>query len=54
VKRPVHSGLFVAPLDAAAFTASIRAALESGAAGVSIFDAGAMSAERWALFKREL
>jgi uncharacterized lipoprotein YddW (UPF0748 family) len=49
VKRPVYSGLFVAPLDAAAFTKTVQAALSSGAAGVSIFDAGAMTAERWTL-----
>jgi uncharacterized lipoprotein YddW (UPF0748 family) len=52
VSRPVYSGLFVAPLDAEAFTTTVRTALASGASGVSIFDAGAMSAERWALLAR--
>ena len=52
VKQPVYSGLFVGPLDAAAFTKSIQEAQKNGAAGVSIFDAGAMNAERWALLAR--
>jgi uncharacterized lipoprotein YddW (UPF0748 family) len=49
VKQPVYSGLFVGPLDAAAFTEAVEMALAGGAAGVSIFDAGAMNAERWRL-----
>jgi hypothetical protein len=52
VTRPVYSGLFVGPLDAAAFTTTVQAALSAGAAGVSIFDAGAMNAERWALLAK--
>jgi hypothetical protein len=44
--------LFVEPLDAAAFTRTIEMALTSGASGVSIFDAGAMTAERWALLAK--
>jgi uncharacterized lipoprotein YddW (UPF0748 family) len=52
VKRPVYSGLFVGPLDASAFTTTVQAALSSGASGVSIFDAGAMNAERWALLAK--
>jgi hypothetical protein len=36
----------------AAFTKTIEMALAGGAAGVSIFDAGAMNAERWALFAK--
>jgi len=52
VSKPVHSGLFIDPLDAAAFTKTIEMALAGGAAGVSIFDAGAMNAERWALFAK--
>ena len=52
VKQPVHSGLFVGPLDAAAYTQTIDMARAGGAAGVSIFDAGAMNAERWALFAK--
>ena len=52
VTRPVYTGLFVEPLDAASFTRTIEMALTSGASGVSIFDAGAMTAERWALLAR--
>ena len=52
VKAPVHSGLFVGPLNPAAFTQTIEMALAGGAAGVSIFDAGAMNAERWALLSK--
>jgi uncharacterized lipoprotein YddW (UPF0748 family) len=54
VKSPVYSGLFVSPLSAAEFTTTIRTAISSGAAGVSIFDAGAMNRERWALFSKAL
>ena len=52
VKQPVHSGLFVQPLDADAFTATVRMAIDGGAAGVSIFDAGAMTPERWTLLAK--
>ena len=52
VSKPVHSGLFIDPLDAAAFTKTIEMALAGGAAGVSIFDAGAMNPERWTLFAK--
>jgi ribosomal protein S3 len=52
VKRPVYSGLFVGPLDTSAFTTTVQTALSAGAAGVSIFDAGAMNAERWALLAK--
>ena len=52
VKQPVHSGLFVSPLDAAAFTRTVEMALAGGAAGVSIFDAGAMTPERWQLLAK--
>jgi hypothetical protein len=54
VKQPVHSGLFVQPLDAAAFTTTVRMAIDGGASGVSIFDAGAMTPERWALLPNAL
>jgi uncharacterized lipoprotein YddW (UPF0748 family) len=52
VAGPVYSGLFVGPLDAAGFTTAVRMALTSGASGVSIFDAGAMTAERWTLLAK--
>jgi uncharacterized lipoprotein YddW (UPF0748 family) len=51
VKASVYSGLFVGPLDAAAFTRTIEMALAGGASGVSIFDAGAMTPERWSLLR---
>ena len=52
VKKPVHSGLFVSPLSDADFARTIEMALQGGAAGVSIFDAGAMTPARWALFAK--
>lgn len=52
VTRPVYSGLFVGPLDAAAFTRTIEVAIAAGASGVSIFDAGAMTPERWTLLAK--
>ena len=54
VKAPVYSGLFVGPLSAVDFQRTVRMALDGGAAGVSIFDAGAMTAARWTLLKRVL
>jgi uncharacterized lipoprotein YddW (UPF0748 family) len=54
VSVPVHSGLYVAPLDAAAFTTTVGMAVSGDAAGVSIFDFGAMTAERWQLLKAAL
>jgi uncharacterized lipoprotein YddW (UPF0748 family) len=47
VKAPVYSGLYVDPLSAADFTRSIEVARAAGAAGVSVFDFGAMTPERW-------
>jgi len=52
VSKPVHSGLFVGPLDTAEFTRTIQMAIDGGASGVSIFDYGAMNAERWPLFAK--
>jgi uncharacterized lipoprotein YddW (UPF0748 family) len=49
VKSPVHSGMFVSPMTDVEFTRTIEQALSNGAAGVSIFDAGAMNPARWAL-----
>jgi hypothetical protein len=54
VKVPVYSGLYAPPLEAAEFTATVRMAIEGGAAGVSIFDAGAMSPERWSVLSKAL
>ena len=47
VKRPVYSGLFVAPLEDDELARTVGAALDGGASGVSIFDAGAMNPGRW-------
>ena len=52
VKRPVHSGIFVSPMTDAELTRTIEMALSNGAAGVSIFDLGAMNPARWALLRR--
>jgi len=52
VKAPVYSGLFVSPMSDAEFARTIEMALAGGAAGVSIFDAGAMTPARWALFRK--
>jgi uncharacterized lipoprotein YddW (UPF0748 family) len=52
VTQPVHSGLYVDPLSAADFTKTVELAIAGGAAGVSIFDAGAMNAERWSLLAK--
>lgn len=54
VKAPVYSGLFVGPLSDADFEKTLHMALDGGASGVSIFDAGAMNPSRWALLKRVL
>ena len=51
VKAPVYSGLFVGPLSDADFTRTVEMAFAGGAAGVSIFDFGAMTPARWTLFK---
>ena len=52
VKAPVHSGLYLPEMSDADFTRSIEFALDAGAAGVSLFDAGAMNPSRWTLFSR--
>jgi uncharacterized lipoprotein YddW (UPF0748 family) len=52
VSVPVHSGLYVGPLSDADFLRTIRAALDGGASGVSLFDAGAMTPARWSVFAK--
>jgi uncharacterized lipoprotein YddW (UPF0748 family) len=47
VRKPVYSGLFVGPLGDDEFAQTVAKALEGGADGVSIFDAGAMTPSRW-------
>jgi uncharacterized lipoprotein YddW (UPF0748 family) len=54
VKQPVYSGLFVSPLSADDFTRTIDMALAGGATGVSIFDYGAMTPERWQLLAKAI
>ena len=49
VRAPVHSGMFVSPMSDAEFTRTIEQAISNGAAGVSIFDFGAMTPARWQL-----
>jgi len=50
VAAPVYSGLYVAPFSDAQLAESIETAIGAGAAGVSIFDAGAMNTARWKVF----
>jgi uncharacterized lipoprotein YddW (UPF0748 family) len=52
VKSPVHSGLYVSPMADAEFSRTIEQALSNGAAGVSIFDLGAMNPARWAILAK--
>jgi uncharacterized lipoprotein YddW (UPF0748 family) len=52
VKAPVHSGLFVSPMSDSELARTIELALSAGAAGVSMFDFGAMNPARWALLKK--
>jgi uncharacterized lipoprotein YddW (UPF0748 family) len=47
VKVPVYAGLFAVALDAPALAADVRAAMDGGAAGVSIFESNTMSEEKW-------
>jgi uncharacterized lipoprotein YddW (UPF0748 family) len=49
-RAPVYSGLYVPPLEAHELERTIAMAFEGGASGVSVFDAGAMTAERWNTF----
>ena len=52
VKAPVYSGLFIGPLSGTDFTRSVEMALGGGAAGVSLFDLGALSDEKLKLFAK--
>ena len=54
VKAPVYSGLYVDPLSDAEFARTIRMAIDGGASGVSLFEAGAMSPARWAVFAKAI
>jgi uncharacterized lipoprotein YddW (UPF0748 family) len=48
VSKPVYSGLFVSPMDAATLRRTVGIARATGAAGVSLFAEGDMDAARWA------
>ena len=48
----LFSGLYIADLPAEEFARTIDMALAGGADGVSIFEAGAMTDDRWALFAK--
>ena len=50
VRFPVYSGLYVPPLEPPELAQTISMAFEGGASGVSLFDAGAMNADRWKTF----
>jgi uncharacterized lipoprotein YddW (UPF0748 family) len=52
VKKPVYAGLFIGPLNAPDFTQTIEMALSGGAAGVSLFDLGALTDERRGLLAK--
>lgn len=52
VKSPVHSGMFVSPMTDDELARTIEQAMSNGAAGVSIFDFGAMTPARWQLFAK--
>jgi uncharacterized lipoprotein YddW (UPF0748 family) len=52
VKAPVYSGLYVDPMSAADLTQSIEVARAAGASGVSLFDLGAMTPERWRVLQK--
>ena len=52
VKAPVYSGIYVDPLSGTDFARSIDVARAAGAAGVSVFDLGAMTPERWRVMQR--
>ena len=52
VKAPIYSGLFIGPLSGPDFTATLGMALGGGAAGVSLFDLGALTGERRRLFAK--
>jgi uncharacterized lipoprotein YddW (UPF0748 family) len=54
VHAPVYSGLYIDPLSDDEFARTIRMALDGGASGVSIFDAGAMTPGRWAVFEKSI
>ena len=54
VKAPVYSGLYVDPLSDDEFARTIRMAIDGGASGVSLFDAGAMTPARWRVFAKAI
>jgi uncharacterized lipoprotein YddW (UPF0748 family) len=54
VKVPVYSGLYVPPLTPADLAQTIDMAIAGGAAGFSLFDHGAMTADKWAVVAKAI
>jgi len=54
VRVPIYSGLYVDPLSASEFKTTIDMAVTGGATGISIFDFGAMTDERWQIARRAI
>ena len=52
VKQPLYSGVFVGGMDEAAFTETVRIALNAGASGVSIFSDGGMDEVKWKALRK--
>jgi uncharacterized lipoprotein YddW (UPF0748 family) len=50
--KPIYSGLFVSPVDAAGVAGLVQAALQGGASGVSLFSNNAMDAAKWKTFQQ--
>jgi len=51
-KIPLYSGLFVPSLSPEELAEAVKASLEGGASGVSLFSSGAMSDAHWESFRR--
>jgi uncharacterized lipoprotein YddW (UPF0748 family) len=52
VKKPVYSGLFVAPMDEGGFTETVEMSLEGGASGISIFAMESMNEAKWKTLRK--
>jgi uncharacterized lipoprotein YddW (UPF0748 family) len=51
VTVPIYSGLYVPDLDPAGVTSVVRASIDGGAGGVSLFSHGGMTDEKWKAFQ---
>jgi hypothetical protein len=51
VTVPVYSGLYVPDMDAAGVRGVVRASMDGGASGVSLFSYDAMTDEKWKAFQ---